>query len=192
MSTAPRVDILNFNFYDWSGERVFTGGAERYVHDLALLCRRLGLQSRLIQNANIAFERTFDGIDVIGVPAARSMDFAAMSAAFAGLTRDAALVVASPLELACRLSLLPPVIGINHGVHWDSPANRRSTFDLARFRPIFDALDVVSRCVCVDTNFGNWLQSIDGRTLSQPEYIPNYVDPEWFHPEKKRFDQRRL
>jgi glycosyltransferase involved in cell wall biosynthesis/2-polyprenyl-3-methyl-5-hydroxy-6-metoxy-1,4-benzoquinol methylase len=192
MSTAPRVDILNFNFFDWSGERVFTGGAERYVHDLALLCRRLGLQSRLIQNANIAFERTFDGIDVIGVPAARSMDFAAMSAAFAGLTRDAALVVASPLELACRLSLLPPVIGINHGVHWDSPANRRSTFDLARFRPIFDALDVVSRCVCVDTNFGNWLQSIDGRTLSQLEYIPNYVDPEWFHPEKKRFDQRRL
>jgi 2-polyprenyl-3-methyl-5-hydroxy-6-metoxy-1,4-benzoquinol methylase/glycosyltransferase involved in cell wall biosynthesis len=192
MSTARRVDILNFNFFDWSGERLFTGGAERYVYDLALLCRKLGLRPRFIQNGNVAFERTFSGIDVLGVPAAKSMDFPAMSRAFAELTRDAALIIASPLELACRLNLSPPVIGINHGIHWDSPSNRRSTFSLARFSSIFEALDVVTRCVCVDTNFGNWLQSIDGRTLPLLEYIPNYVDTQHFHPEKKRFDQKRL
>ncbi len=192
MTTARRVDILNFNFFDWSGERVFTGGAERYVYDLALLCRRLGLRARFIQNGNVAFERTFNGIDVLGVPAAKSMDFPAMSRAFAELTRDAALIIASPLELACRLDLSPPVIGINHGIHWDSPSNRRSTFSLARFSSIFEALDVVTRCVCVDTNFGNWLQSIDGRTVPLLEYIPNYVDTQHFHPEKKRFDLKRL
>ena len=192
MNTKRRVDILNFNFFDWSGERVFTGGAERYVYDLAVLCRSLGLQPRLIQNASIAFERTFNGVDVIGVPATSSMDFQAMSTAFAALTRDAALIIASPLELACRLDLSPPAIGINHGIHWDSPTNRRSTFDLARYRYIFDALDVVSQCVCVDTNFGNWLKSIDGRRLSLLEYIPNYVDSKQFRPGKKRFDQKRI
>ena len=82
------------------------------------------------------------------------------------------LIIASPLELACRLNLSPPVIGINHGIHWDSPNNRRSVFNLSRFRLLFNALDVVSRCVCVDTNFGNWLQCLDGRALPVLEYIP--------------------
>ena len=47
-----------------------------------------------------------------------------MSAGFASVVRDAALVVASPLELASPARVRAPVIGINHGIHWDYPNNR--------------------------------------------------------------------
>ena len=39
MKFSGRVDILNINVLDWAGERLFTGGAERYVLDLAEIGR---------------------------------------------------------------------------------------------------------------------------------------------------------
>ena len=117
MTDRPRVDIVNFNFFDWDGESVLIGGAERYVLELARVVGALGAQPRIVQNANRFFSKVHAEVPVVGWPAGSTMDLAAMSAGFAEVVQGAALVIASPVELATRLEAGVPVIGINHGIH---------------------------------------------------------------------------
>jgi glycosyltransferase involved in cell wall biosynthesis len=192
MKFFGRVDILNINVLDWAGERLFTGGAERYVLDLAALLRDMGFRPRLIQNAHRPFVRTVRETEVVGIPAAGEFDLAAMAAGFAHATRDAALVIASPVELACGLDAGPPVIGINHGIWWDTPHNRAARADPASHATLLAGLWASTACVCVDTNFVNWLRTLDDEATDRLEYVPNYVDAAQFRPARKDFDAARL
>lgn len=189
---APRVDIVNINFFDWNGETVYKGGAERYVHDLAKLAQRHGCRVRVLQNANFAFQRRFRDIEVVGLPIARDVDFAVLSRGFAQATLDADLVIASPLELACRFFPTRRVIGINHGVHWDSRTTRIATFTTRTCHVVREALQRTDVCVCVDTNFVNWVRSFEWRLAQMLHYLPNYFDPRQFRPANKDFGARRL
>ncbi len=191
MSTS-RVDIVNFNFFDWDGEKLFTGGAERYVAELAELIRQMGASARIVQNAHRPFVRDYRGIEVVGVPAAAAMDLRAMPAGFRETVRDAALVIASPVELALGLDVEAPVIGINHGIYWDRPELWFESHDHARERWMIDAVRACLACVCVDTNFYNWTRCLDAGAAERLRYIPNFVDLERFSPVDKRFDQPAL
>lgn len=188
----PRADILNIGFFDWNGEHLLTGGAERYVSDLCDLLIEAGYRPRLVQNAHTPFQRDFRGIEVVGVPAATAFDLPALAVAFAPLVQDAALVIASPVELAGRIAEGPVVIGINHGIWWDHPDHRVGWLDLARHDTLLCALRRAAACVCVDTNFINWLRTFDGEALDRLEYIPNYVDLRLFGPREKDFRAPRL
>ena len=188
MNDLPRFDIVNFNFFDWDGDRVLTGGAERYVTELARVIRSLGAQPRILQNANRRFAKIHDDVPVLGVPAAATMDMTAMSAGFSEFVRDAALVIASPLELAVGLSTPAPVIGINHGIHWDYPNNRLDLHDPAIERRIVDAMMACHACVSVDTNFYNWVRCLDAEASSRVRFIPNFVDLGLFNASTKSFD----
>jgi glycosyltransferase involved in cell wall biosynthesis len=190
MTDRPRVDIVNFNFLDWDGERVLAGGAERYVLELARLLDALGFAPRIVQNANRLFSRVVEGVTVAGIPAAPSMDLAAMSAGFAHAVRDAALVIASPMDLAIALNSRAPVIGINHGIHWDGPYNLVETGARMWDESLFAALRACSLCVCVDSNFPNWVRCFDAATVGRLRRVPNFVDLERFRPVDKRFDGR--
>ncbi|MDH5286936.1 MAG: glycosyltransferase family 4 protein [Betaproteobacteria bacterium] len=187
-----RVDILTFNFFDWQGERMYNGGAERYVLDLALLCRRLGLEPRILQNAHHAFERECQGVPVVGLPLAAQFDLAHMSEGYSRHVADAALVIASPVELAARLAGRQRVVGINHGIHWDAGTNTLATHSPQRDRLLFDALQRVDACVCVDTNFINWVRCHDWQLAQALDYVPNYVDLGVFRPSPKDFSAARL
>jgi glycosyltransferase involved in cell wall biosynthesis len=189
---SRRVDILNFNFFDWDGEKVFNGGAERYVHDVALLCRRLGLEPRLMQNARRPFERVYGGVPVIGIPLAERFELDRMSKAYQSHVEGAGLVIASPVDLAARLRIAAPLVGINHGIHWDNAANALALYSFERHRSLFDALQAIDCCVCVDTNFINWVRCHDWHLAQNLEYVPNYVDLEVFKPHAKDFDAERL
>ena len=185
--TAPRLDILNINFYDWAGERLYRGGAERYVLDLAGLARSIGLVPRILQNAWQPFATTVDGIEVVGVPAATQVDFHALSAGFAPQVEGAALVIASPLELACALPGSTPVIGISHGIWWDDPSGQLADPDRERSR-LREALARVATCVCVDTNFINWVRTQGDPAQPKLEYLPNCVALDRFPAQAKSFD----
>lgn len=192
MPATRRVDILNFNFFDWHGEKVYNGGAERYVLDLALLCRRLGLEPRLMQNAHHEFTREYQGIPVVGLPLSAQFDLEHMSEGYARHAADAALVIASPVELAARLAGVRRIVGINHGIHWDASDNTLATYSLHRDRLLFDALQRVDACVCVDTNFINWVRCHDWQLAQALDYVPNYVDLTVFRPQPKDFRAERL
>jgi GT2 family glycosyltransferase/glycosyltransferase involved in cell wall biosynthesis len=190
MTERLRVDIVNFAFFDADGARLFTGGAERYVLELCRLLDGLGFAPRVVQHANAPFARRHEGFEVVGVPAGTPTDLFAMSAGFAEAIRGAVLVVASPVELATALKTWVPVIGISHGIHWDFDNNYFEMHDTARDAAIVAAVRACKLCVCVDSNFPNWLRCLDAQASSRVRRIPNFVDLAAFAPAPKRFDAR--
>ncbi len=188
-SKARRVDILNVTFFDADGTIRYKGGAERYVYDLARLFKVAGWSSRIIQHANRPFHLDFMGIPVVGVPTGRENDMRGMSKGFGDIVKGADLIVASPLDLACELRGVP-VIGINHGIYWDHKYKSLSTANIEEYRNIFDALGMVGSCVCVDTNFMNWVRTYDYQLGKKLRYVPNYFDASEFYPVEKNFAGR--
>lgn len=188
----PKVDIVNMNFYDWHGEVLFNGGAERYVYDLAVLLNEMGCDVRILQNSYEFFRRTFKGITVVGIAATPDFNFEVLSQAYANFCEESDVIIASPAELACRLPQGKKVLSINHGIHWDSRLNRLENFDRSRYNLILDAVRNSDGCVCVDTNFINWMRTYDWQLANSLSYVPHYVDLTQFKPYEKDFETEPL
>jgi|GEM_PF-463089 len=189
--SGKNVDIINVNFYDWSGKVVYKGGAERYVYDLAVIARSMGYKPRIIQNATDGFTRDYRGIEVIGVKTGirgtGGNDLRLMSKKYNEVCRDADLIIASPVDLAVEITVAP-VIGINHGIYWDSKWQSLENYNFNNYKVIFDALSRSKLSVCVDTNFINWTRTYDYSLGEKLRYIPNYYDKNQFKPKEKAFD----
>ena len=188
-SASKTVDIVNVNFYDWDGAVLYKGGAERYVFDLACLLKEHGWSPRILQNANHAFEKEYRGIPVVGVETGCGHDLRGMSKKYREVCKDADLVIASPLDLACELWGLN-VIGINHGIYWDHKYKALSNANINEYRNVFDALKAVSFSVCVDTNFINWVRTYDYGLGRKLRYVPNYFEGNEFSTSEKDFSGR--
>lgn len=187
-----RVDIVNVSFFDWHGETLYKGGAERYVYDLARLLQDMDCEVRIVQNAHQPFERCFRGFPVIGVHGADGWDYQRMSDKYAQVCADTDVVIASPVDLAASLQKITRVVSINHGIHWDFSWNTLATYDRQRYGPLFRGIRNSDRCVCVDTNFINWLRTYDWGLANTMTYVPNYVDLGAFRPTIKNFDDAVL
>lgn len=183
-SGSNRIDIINHNFYDWDGNILYKGGAERYVYDLAILLTRLGYKPRILQGANHSFEKDYRGISVIGVPA-KCGDYRGLSKIFNKFCEGSDLIIASPTELASEITSTP-CIAINHGVNFDGPWTDINFSPIGQYRIYTDALENVESCICVDTNFINWIRTKDYRLSKKLVYIPNYYDKKIFKLAKKR------
>lgn len=184
-----RVDIVNHNFYDWDGKVVFKGGAERYVYDLAVLLKELGYKPRLIQGANDGFEKTYRGVPIIGLKATPG-DYRNLSKLYNVFCGDSEFVIASPTELASELTNVP-CIAINHGINFDGPWTNADSIPLGQYSIYTDALKNVISCICVDTNFINWMRTKDYKLSSKLIYIPNYYDKNSFKPRKEKKSSKK-
>ncbi|PWT76923.1 MAG: glycosyl transferase family 1 [Bacteroidetes bacterium] len=182
------VDIINVNFFDWDGEVLFKGGAERYVYDLAKICAAKGLHVRILQNATSFFLRNYNNIPIVGLTLNRSFDLDKISEKYNTYCRQSDLVIASPLDLACNLHYSCNSIGINHGIYWDDRTTRLTSYDIHHYNRIFRALKTCSKSICVDTNFINWLRTYDYELALKCEYVPNYVCEKQFTAVEKDFD----
>ncbi|MBR3329552.1 glycosyltransferase family 4 protein [Candidatus Saccharibacteria bacterium] len=182
---SGRVDIINFNFYDWDGKVVFKGGAERYVYDLACLLKKMKYKPRILQCSNTPFRKKYNGIDIVGIGVGSKGDIRLCSTLYSNYCRSAEFIIASPLELASRIEDIP-VIGINHGVNFDGKWNEYNPEAPRLQNDHMMALKNVVSCVCVDTNFINWTRTQDYALAQKERYIPNYYDPEQFSKVKKR------
>lgn len=187
-NTQKKVDIVNVNFYDWSGKTLYKGGAERYVYDLACVIKKLGCKVRIIQNATLDFKRTYRGIEVVGIKT-NEVSLRGISKGFKNVCSDADLVIASPVDLACELDGIN-TIGISHGIHWDHTNRRIYSHTDKGLKEVFDALLNTQKVVCVDTNFINWVRTYDFELSQKLTYIPNYFDKNEFKPYKKDFSQK--
>lgn len=178
-ATAGKVDIVNMNFFDWDGEVVYKGGAERYVYDLACLLKELGYSPRILQCSNVKFEKEFNGVKVVGIGMGNKMNMRENSSIYNYYCRDAEFVIASPLELASCITDVP-VIGINHGINFDGDWVKYDKNYPHTYNDYMDALRNVEKCVCVDTNFINWTRTQDYKLALKEEYIPNYYNEKQF------------
>lgn len=182
------VDIINYQFYDWESKNVYLGGAERYVVDLAKLLARLGYKVRILQGAERDFRKRFQGFSVIGIKM-QSRDRQDVSRVLAKACQEAEFVISSPDELAVGLESIP-CIAINHGINFDDSSRRElkgcPEQNLENpYRYILGGLRGAKKCVCVDTNFMNWVRTRDADLGKKLVFIPNYYDGKVFKPVKK-------
>lgn len=175
-----RVDIINHNFYDWDGKTLYKGGAERYVYDLALLLQSMGYQVRILQGAHQAFEKTYRGIPVVGMAAdVEPGDYRSLSKKYNEFCKDAEFIIASPNELASDITDIP-CIGINHGVNFDGIWTSADYTLLRAHETQIDSVRNSECCVCVDTNYINWMRTKDYKLSQKLVYIPNYYNEKTF------------
>lgn len=187
-----RVDIINVNFYDWDGNVVYKGGAERYVYDLAKLLQSLGYTPRIVQGANKNFSRNYRGIPVYGLKASGD-NKRELSKIFGEFCKEAEFIIASPNDLLAEIESIP-CLGVNHSIQFDGPSVHTLTAlpnDLVNpYKTTLDALQNVKLCVCTDTNFVNWVRTRDYELSKKVRYVPNYYDKNTFRPVKKKTQDR--
>jgi len=187
-----RVDIINHNFYDWNGKVLYKGGAERYVYDLAILLRSLGYQPRILQGAKKAFEKTYRDIPVIGIEAkVKPGDYRGLSKRYNGYCKEAEFIIASPNELACEVTDIP-CIGINHGVNFDGVWTSTTFAPVEQYALQTNSVINARYCVCVDTNYINWMRTKDYKLSQKLVYIPNYYNQEAFKRNAKKANSDKI
>lgn len=183
-----KVYIINYRFYDYKGEVVYRGGAERYVYDLSVLLKKLGYKPTLLQLSDKNFEKEFKGVKIIGIEAPEYTSPEEASKIYNDFCRDAEFIIASPMELAVNIENIP-VISINHGVNFDTPFNNiRYTIENNVYIKSIANSDF---CVCVDTNFINWVRTSDYYFADNLIYIPNYCDDSFFN-KKREFNNEKI
>lgn len=183
---SRQVLIACASFFDWDGVKCYAGGAEKYVTDLARLFQELGFDVRIVQPSRRAFINPYGNFAIEGIPVSRPEDFRAVSTRLDPECRNAHLVVASPVDLACQFSH-PRIIGINHGIHWDHRFNRRYNYSTRKFAAAAQGVTNSLLTVAVDTNFINWLRTVDYELARRVRYVPNYVDHSIFQFTTKDF-----
>ena len=163
------------------GKVLYKGGAERYVYDLAVLLRSLGYSPRILQGAKKGFQKTYRGIPVIGVKTrVKPGNYRGLSRLYNKVCREAEFIIASPNELASDIDGIP-CIAINHGVNFDGLWTSSSYSPVGIYTQQIDSIINSDCCVCVDTNFINWMRTKDYMLSQKLVYIPNYYDQRSFH-----------
>ena len=108
---AATAHIYTITFLDFAGQRVFPGGAERYIFDLAKIMEDLGQSVTVYQGGNDHWERQIGNIRVIAIPWNNSLY--ELSVDFAQKTRAGSVNIYSPFTLA--------VANLAPAVDWNLP-----------------------------------------------------------------------
>ena len=172
-----QVPILVPQFFNYTGEQIYIGGAERYLVELCRLIQSLGYQPVVYQSAREEWTREYNGIPVIGLPSRG--DNQKLNLLFHERISPDVLVVYFAFYLAfphCN----PRSIGISHGVYWDTGNNQPLIDQRDRLSAILDPIANLSRLASVDTNTINWVRGMQSYLAKKFVYIPNFVDLDQF------------
>jgi len=174
------VYIMQYSFYNQTGEHYFSGGAERYVCDLANLIKQLGYTPILIQGGieedSQPWIKQHDNLTVVGVNSNPEIYYHIIN----NITSPKLTIYSGCVDWTQGKKGHTPSVLISHGITWDCPILDANIKKLKNFLNIADTL------VSVDTNTISWFRSTFAKTVKtngiQFEYIPNYVDLEKYSP----------
>ncbi|MBL8178548.1 MAG: polysaccharide pyruvyl transferase family protein [Bryobacterales bacterium] len=179
-STGSRgtVHVLTPLFFDREGQTMMSGGAERYLIELAPILRSFGFHIRAYQSARGAWTRDYNGIEVCGLDT-QGLD-SRLNEVFHTQAPPAALTLYHAYYLAAPLAN-PHSIGISHGINWDSAPVQAAGFAnlMEHYRVSIANLEHI---VSVDTNTINWARATHHHLSHRFRYIPNFVDIAGFQP----------
>jgi glycosyltransferase involved in cell wall biosynthesis len=175
-----KVIIVSRTFFDFDGNNMYFGGAERYLVELSTLVHQIGYEAEIWQCGKSSWERYFKNLKVIGIDAGGDLN--RFEDIVASKNPKARLIIYSPFAIA-RRHLDSPTIGISHGVFWDHEfyqtfPNSSSVTN----NQIKTSLEVIDRLISVDTNTLNWVRATIYRASQKCTFIPNFVDLDVFHP----------
>ncbi|MBD0382458.1 glycosyltransferase family 4 protein [Paenibacillus sedimenti] len=186
------VSVFTATFLDYEGDNYYSGGAERYLMDLHQLCAELGYELDLYQYGNYSWYRKFRQINVYSLGHAGLNIHEFTMDALVSFNHRFIHTVDGRFDVNIYSAFFQaypdaahPSIGISHGVAWDHPQCRfhdPQTFWNSNIRYI-ESAKKLQKIISVDTNTPNWFQTVSFDTSMKMETIPNYVDPEEFHPD---------
>ena len=179
-----RVVILTYTFFDFDGNNMFCGGAERYVIELARLIWEQGYCPEVYQCGNGYWVRYYQDLRVTGIDVGG--EAGRLAAEFQKLDHAEVLTIFSPFSLAA-LSEDSGSVGISHGVFWDYAGIQA---DPTAMRAIVDACQNLDTIISVDTNTINWMRASAAEVVDKFVYIPNFVDTDAFDVNLDRSDEK--
>lgn len=165
------VNIYTVTFFDYEGKKLYNGGAERYLIDLADVLKKMGWIPRIVQAAHGSWTRMYFDLEVIGINWSEE-GMLGLSRNFSHSPR-AACHIYSPFTIAASHASSPS-IGISHGVYWDNGSN--TIENTATKLEVLSGILHCSTVVSVDANTINAVQSVRPDLATKLIYIPNYVD----------------
>jgi glycosyltransferase involved in cell wall biosynthesis len=169
-----RVVILSYTFFDFDGNNMYHGGAERYVLELARLIRGMGYYPEVYQCGNGYWVRYYGDLRVTGIDVGGQAH--RLADVYRSFDHAQALTIFSPFSLA-QVPEDNPAVGISHGVFWDYAEIQSNP---TAMQDVYSAGKHLDAMVSVDTNTINALRA-SAATLSEKfEYIPNFVDVDAF------------
>ncbi len=170
-----RVVILTYTFFDFDGNVLYAGGAERYVLEMADLIRELGYFPEVYQCGNGYWVRYYRDLRVTGIDVGD--DAARLPEAYSRLPHAAVLTIFSPFSLAVPVE--GAALGISHGVFWDYSDFQAN---LPAMQTVLHACRHLDTVVSVDTNTINWVRANAAGLAEKFVYVPNFVDVDVFTP----------
>ncbi len=176
ISAERRVVILSYTFFDFDGNNMYYGGAERYMLELARLFRAFGYYPELYQCGNGYWVRYYQGLRVTGIDVGG--EATRLADEVQKFDQAQALTIYSPFSLA-QFTSEAPGVGISHGVFWDYAEMQANP---TAMQAVFDAGRYLDRIVSVDTNTINTLRAAaaSAALVDKFDYIPNFVDTKAF------------
>ncbi|MEN6350453.1 MAG: glycosyltransferase family 4 protein [Syntrophomonas sp.] len=193
-----KVAVMTATFFDFEGEYFYSGGAERYLLDLAELCEELGYEMIVFQYGNYPWMRRFKNICIVSLSRCDmraegwilkcARDF---NRIFYELVQGRTVLNIYSAFYEAWPQTAVPNIGISHGVSWDNPYcdfDNAAEFWLMQQRYI-EGAKACEELVSVDTNTANWFQTVDYNLGQRTKVVPNYVDLTMFKPEEGFLDK---
>jgi len=172
--SEKRVVILTYTFFDFDGNNMYYGGAERYLLELAGLIRAQGFYPEVYQCGNGYWVRYYQDLRVTGIDVGG--EAGRLVAEFQKLAHREALTIYSPFSLVVPAGNAAAV-GISHGIFWDHPGIQA---DQPTRQVIVEACQHLDTIVSVDTNTINWMRASGTDVADKFLYIPNFVDTNAF------------
>lgn len=177
LAQYPVVNLVVHTFFDFDGNNMFFGGAERYLIELVRLVQMLGYKVNVYQSANSNWVRYYHDIRVMGLDT--KGNHLTLNHKFHQFVPDGSLTIYFAFFLASPLAHRPPSIGISHGIYWDD-VNMQTVSHRALVDNILKSIVNVTSLVSVDTNTINWLRATRWELGDRCLYIPNFVDLDQF------------
>jgi len=189
----PRIAYLTNQLLDWETREPRFGGGERYCMTLSTLLNELGFEVTLFQAAHDSFETEYYGLKVIALPLMESFSefHFGVGNAFHRASLDYEHVLYNLPEYASG-EMRPDALLICHGI-WFDHENYGPTYVFRSpewFQHLYRAFSQPARIVSVDTNSINVIRSLWPPLANRMTYLPNWVDPQVFHPPQPRSADR--
>jgi glycosyltransferase involved in cell wall biosynthesis len=199
LDLVGKVAVMAATFLDFSGEYFYNGGAERYLIDLAEICRELNSELVIFQYGDYPWMRRFKNIDIVSLsrhgvkPEGWLLKCAKdFNHIFYQLVQGRTVLnVYSAFFEAWPLAASPD-IGISHGVSWDNPYNdyKSAAEYWVMNQRYIEGAKACEELVSVDTNSANWFQTVNFELGQRTKLIPNYVDLSVFKPREEYLAKR--
>lgn len=187
------VSAMTATFLDFAGENFYSGGAERYLIDLAELADEIGLRFDIYQYGDFSWVRRYRNINVISLSDGKITTKPLSIENVQGFNQNFYRRVKERSRLNIYSAFFEawpksasPSIGISHGVAWDNPSCQFETDNQfwKTNKRFIDSAESCDEIVSVDTNTANWFQTVNYKLGKKIKVIPNYVDLNEFKPNK--------